>query len=219
MKYYKIEDRFDSCFEAHVPKCTNIQRPGACKQCGTLPVGKGPPQDLVVKDDYPVDVAISFSSWGYGVINCDFLADLGHEAALCLQLGQIQTDKGSTISNFRTFVGKESVFLRGNYDSTHYLCKACYSIVYNALPRSERYLTRAMLKSQRLIYEVRIMGLLISESILSRIVDKWGHMVMATDIPVIENPKDGLPADIALFLNTDQVGNYQPNPPSWMSGN
>jgi len=214
MRFFELADKLDAKFSPLVARGTNIRTPGGCGECSTLPKDCGPPDVVRVKNTSPAGVVL-FTSWGFGVIAVELLEFLGNDAAQCLRLGRLANPNGDIIEEFRTFVGVERIILRGNRESEHRICKSCGALIYTYLPPESPYVTAPQIASGRPIYEIT-MQLLVNESIRERIGDRWSDVLTFYDVPVLTSPRDGLPIDIGLWPNKDQVMGYQPNLPKWM---
>lgn len=212
MRYFELVDKLDSKLRPHVARGTNIRTPGGCAECSTLPQNGSPPDALPIAD-VPHGAILSFTSWGFGVIARELLELLGDESVRCLKLGQLVDAKGSVVNGFCTFVGVERVFLRGSAESQHHLCNTCGALMYTYLPRESPYLTPPQVASGRAIYEIESMQLLVNE----RIGNRWPDALTFYEVPLLNSPLDGLPADLALWPSPSQLADYIPNPPRWMS--
>lgn len=216
MKYFHVVDSLDEEFHPFVPRFTNIKTPGGCKECCTIPAG-GRPRDALKVTEIPSPVGpVCFTTWGFGVVAAELLEFLGDEAAECLRLGRLADPNGQLIEGFRTFVGVERVILRGNMESEHRLCKSCGAMIYTYVPRNSPYVTAAQVASRRPIYEAESMTLLVDEATRDRIGYRWSDLLTFYDIPVLDSPRDGLPARLDLWPSPEDLAGYKPNPPKWM---
>lgn len=220
MIYFEVTDKLDSEFSPVVPRGTNIKTPGGCTECCTTPKDGRPPDVLKVKEvPSPVSV-VSFTTWGFGVIATELLELLGDDAARCLRLGRLVGPNEATIERFRTFVGVERVILRGTKESLHRVCKSCGAMIYAYVPRNSPYVTTAQVASGRPIYEIESMMLLVDGGIRDRIGNGWPNLITFREVPVLNSPRDGLPARLELWPNAEDMKNYKPNPGKWLwSGN
>lgn len=216
MRYFELVDKLDTKFRPHVARGTNIRTPRGCAECSTLPQNASPPDALPIAE-VPHGAMLSFTSWGFGVIARELLELLGDEGVDCLKLGQLVDAKGGVVNGFRTFVGVERVFLRGSAESQHHLCKACGVLIYTYLPRESPYLTPPQVASGRAIYEIESMQLLVNERIRERIGNRWSDALTFYEVPLLDSPLDGLPADISMWPSPSQLADYKPNPPKWVS--
>lgn len=208
MKVFEVVSKSECGFEAVVGRLENIQRPGACCVCSTLPKDCGPPAMLPVHVGSTADV-LSFTSWGFGVIAVDFLELLEKCDAGCLKLGKLTDPDGNVIERFRTFVGSERIVLRGSSESQHRICPSCGALLYTYLPRGSPYVTAFQVASGRAAYEIESMQLLVGENIRERIGDRWCDLISFYEVPIVTSPIDGLPCNIGLWPIADQLANYQ----------
>lgn len=217
MKYFEITDRLDSEFSPDVPRGTNIKTPGACQECCTTP-NEGRPPDVLKVKEIPSKVSVfSFTTCGFGVIATDLLEAMGNDAARGLRLGKLADRKGEVLDGFRTFVAVERIILRGREQSLHHVCKSCGAMIYTYVPRESPYVTAEQVASRRAIYGIESTGLLVDEELRDRIGERWSDLIVFDEVPVLDSPRDGLPARLQLWPSQDDLKNYKPNLPKWMN--
>jgi hypothetical protein len=215
VRYFAATDITGTCFEASVPKFSQVLRPGACKECATLPRFQGPPDRVTVKRINRTKPAISFTSWVFGVIHIDFLNAIDSTAQR-LRIGDLFDAGGQKIEDFRTFTGMENVIPRGGKESQHRICSACGAFVYSASTDIPVYVTTASLDFSIPLYEFGTMELLLREDLLNLVEENWKQAIDFTEIPVRDEPLDGLPPALSSWSHDSLLADYKPNLPSWM---
>jgi hypothetical protein len=218
MKYFEVHSKINEGFDPAVGRFENIRRPGGCTECSTIPIGSGPPFLLKVRRP-DVELLISHTSWGFGVISNKLFDIFGEDGLSNLRFGNLVDEKGSKIEGFQTFVGVERLILRGNTKSQHWICNLCNALIYTYAPRRSPYITPDQVLSGRSIYEIESMGMLVSEAIKDRIGSRWENMIKFYPVPVRETPRDGLPANLSLWNPPEKLVAYTPNLPQWMKTN
>jgi hypothetical protein len=133
-----------------------------------------------------------------GVIRRDFLEALGPTAQQELEVCPLVGPDGSAMADFFTFSGKWKLLVRGGPESINNpRCGKCGQAMYT--PIKSRYLTSASVKTQRDIYEFFACRLVISEEVRERIGPVWNKDIVIHKLPVIDEPRDGLPADFPIW--------------------
>lgn len=168
----------------------SFRRANQCSGCGAIasalrqsgfdvPIHGRPPKGTVFWLD-PVLI---------GAAPLDFVELLMPEFAEHMSLGHLLSRHGKPIAGFVTFLGRQPIRLRGSVDSEYKVCDTCGRGLYGAA--DPRYILAADLKDQP-IYEDYPCGLLLMDEIKNRIDRRKLKGVWAIDIPVLDEPRDGL---------------------------
>ena len=208
MKYYDLSNKFDTCFEANVDPRKKTPRPWACRKCSTLPAGLGPPQSLIVTGKIRRRVALTYTSWFFGVIHIGMLEAMGPRCANLLRLGGMVDPQGKPIADYRTFVGVHRAFARGEMHTLHYVCKACGAMNYPPA-FGKLCLTEASMSDQFPVYGLYMMGLLVDETVLAALPPEWRSLVKAEELPIKPEAADGLPAKLSQWPTPEELSSYK----------
>jgi hypothetical protein len=152
-----------------------------------------------VAPDVPVDylgedLALNFVQ---GVVidyaRLDLLEILGPAAEEYLTLGKLLDRTGKVIPQYRTLGSFNPLWVRGNRKSANGFCSQCGELLYFALGKP--YVLRQDLTGQPLYYGTQE-GLIVNEALADRIREKHFKKIYVRELPVLERPRDGLPADL-----------------------
>ena len=144
----------------------------------------------------PAVLNIVFGLGGTGIARADFLLAFGERVAeQYLHLGRVFGPIDSETPNFVSFRGRTTALIRGDEESTYRgRCEACNELLY--FPMGERYLlTRPQGFADMMVSQFGC--LIVSESLLRTIrADEWDELAI-DELPIFEEPRDGLPKDPA----------------------
>lgn len=216
MRYlYEIYARTDDSFDPSDETITAL-RPHQCAACREWPMSSDPLPDVVV-DGEPPPSAVSFvSSLLFGVVSDEFSNALGFEhVERNLRTGRLIRADGSPIPNYRTFLGRPPLVLRGGPRSRHVVCGRCGALHYIPVPVNNPYVTAASVPGAEQLYAGMVPRLIVNEATRQRLGGHWDSAVKIYRLPVREHPEDGLPDELGLFPTPAQLKAYKPNPPPY----
>jgi len=129
------------------------------------------------------------------VVYHPFLDILGEQAVDAFYFGNVLDPGGNRLEDFRTYRAKDNfIFLRGNRESDYRgRCKACGQR-RRYFPGGKSYVLSRDLGAHA-IYGTH-MGLLVNEEVFGRIGGKRWPGLGVEKIPVLDEPRDGLPVDL-----------------------
>lgn len=212
VNYYYLQDIPEHEFSADVPRGTSIVRPGSCKACGFVPVGIAPKSPLPVRPEHRrMRSMFSGTTWGFCVIHDDLVAAMGDEVLPYLLFGTMVTPNGARVEKYRTVRAIEQVVMRDSANSVHRVCDLCGALRYTGWPGDAPYVMSWNLKSQAPVYEVEGESLLVREDVRARIGNRWSDVIRFHPVPVLDMPRDGLPAELDIIPTAKQLAGYRPN--------
>lgn len=116
--------------------------------------------------------------------------DIGHNYIVT---GQVLGPLGQIYDEFITLTAPYIICPRGGTQSQYSICTVCGNSGYYPMPHNyHRYLVRSDLETSRLLYLSGIYNWIIHESLLARIDLKTRKKLRITELPVREEPEDGI---------------------------
>ena len=130
---------------------------------------------------------------GLGVLSTRLLEVLGEvQMNDNLFLGHVKFESGSICAQLLTFLGKDTVYIRGDMRSEVRKCERCERVRYRAA--GDKYLCDTLLTG-RMAYQSNDGQLIVNELLCDRLRSKVWSSMNICEIPVVELPMDGLPVD------------------------
>jgi hypothetical protein len=126
---------------------------------------------------------------GIGLIHKELLNLVGHEIVeRDLYIGRVMGDRGNEIADWVTFRGRCGVIVRGSKDAANRVCQDCGRNVYFAI--GKRYLYPAPPAAATVFQSYH--GLVVPPAVQERVAARKWRMLRMEELPVLEQPTDGL---------------------------
>jgi|GEM_PF-2287305 len=183
-----------------------IQSGRMCPRCGHLRPGCKMGNTLLMRwpGDYPLNgIRGMLDGW---IVRSDLLAllgatDIGEAAPICLA-------RGEEVDGF-SYLLADRVLARGGPESDVMgACSVCGSVNYYPLPQPHkggvRYLLKASISGHLAVYDVRIGVLALREDVYERVSSKNFPGLNFYELPIRDEPEDGLPADLKPYLTPEE---------------
>jgi ferredoxin len=159
--------------------CTGCGRP--LEEC---------PMDIRIQEDKPANTPLNMvSGCTVGIAKKDFLFSFGERVARHnFHLGQVFSDE-RLLDDWVTFIGHNTIIVRGSENATVRRCAECGRNVYFAV--GSLYLYPQPPKNVA-VFDSGNGGLVMTEALVHRIkLNEW-RKLDCTRLPVLDVPKDGL---------------------------
>jgi hypothetical protein len=190
MEYFAIDG--GRCSTERPEKSWRSDRKQVCK-CGTY----------LANDNFRVDLEEDVHNYpltflggtSIGVIRSDVMALLDKEFDKRFFIGTLYHED-RLIQSAVAFAGRATIHLRGGPTSIFRVCKDCGHPCYCAL--GSRYLLRADIPSDARAFPTVSSAIIINEDVLADIVRAGVQPLSTYHLSVLDEPMDGLPADLRL---------------------
>ena len=174
----------------------------ACPRCGNLLPEKKIGRAVLAKrpGDYPItSLGPAPIVW---VVREDLMAAL--EAPGMGEAGPIFLASGETLKGFRFLVAEELLARGGTESNIAGVCDYCGWLRYWPQPYSVgSYLLRCNISDPRPVYG-GIGGLALREDVYNRVVAQNFPGLNFYELPIRDEPEDGLPADLKPYLTPEE---------------
>ena len=209
MRYFVLKSaasgrraQFDPAWETEV-----AESGGACSKCEwRLPGARiGKVQLRTAPDNHALRVVPS--RLDIRIVRTDLIDALGAAIFSCAEIGPLILPDGKEVSGYSFIVAEEQILLRGGPKSTiEGVCLACGRIYYWPLPYGveDRYVLRRSLAEKKPLYRLHAGGLALREDIHQRVSSVGFKDIYLYELPIREEPEDGLPADLKPYLTPEE---------------
>ena len=117
-----------------------------------------------------------------------------------LVLGKVLNIDGEPYEDFVTFTAPYALPIRGGRSSSRGVCETCGQLGYYPLPHGYEYIARESLRPGRLLYACSLYLLVLNEELLDRIDLKTCKKLRITELPVKNEPEDGIADFPTVYL-------------------
>lgn len=192
MKYFKIDKGREASNEPS-PACDAALRSIKCK-CGNRKLNA----PLIAVDLERRPIAAPNNSVGMstvGIIRRDLLDAIGEELFESEFIVGNVTFAGEVNPVFRSFIARTSpTTVRGDATSWTKICVECERQWYLGL--GDKYLLSQDIADRRKLYSTHDCGIIVREDIASGITAARIKKLSMFELPVLDDPQDGLPPDL-----------------------